>query len=113
MNNLKIKTYFNLLKKANKIVYGYDNIKNYHKKAYLIIMSNNYNIKNKIIQKAKEFANCLVYEIEQEGINNLLELTNCKVILINNYELSKAILLENENLNLLREVKLIESNTKQ
>ena len=113
MKSLKIKTYFNFLKRSGKIIYGFDNIKEYNKKAYLIIINNEFKEKSKIIEKVKQLPNCRLFECSQENLNNLLEITNCKIVLIKNYELSKAILLENEKINLLREVELIESNTKQ
>lgn len=109
MNNLKIKTYFNLLKRSGKIIYGYDNIKTYRKKAYLIIFAENFKNKNSIIN---QFNNCKVYETSENNLNLLLDKDNCKIVLIKNFELTKAILLENEKINLLSEVKLIESNTK-
>ena len=112
MVNSKIKTYFNFLKRSNKIIYGYDQIKNYNKKAYLIISSYCFSDKEKLIKKAS-LLNCKLYETDIETLSILLETQNCKAILIKNFELAKAILKENNNLNLLREVNLIESNTKQ
>ena len=111
MPTKKIKAYYNLLKRCCKIIYGYDNIKLYNKKAYLIICSETFNNKEKLELKAK-LLQCLLYETSQENLNYFLDSPNCKVVLIKNYELAKAILKENDKIKLIREVKLIEPNTK-
>ena len=108
----KIKTYINFLKRSQKIVYGWDTIEAYKKKAFLIIYSDDISNKQKVINKAK-MLNCKLFETSFENINKLLDTSNCKIVLIKSYELANAILNENQKINLLREVNLIESTTKQ
>ena len=112
MEHRKIKTYFNLLKRSGKIIFGNDAIQKYKKKAYLIIITNNFSDKINIIKKSVTL-NCKLYETDFKVLNDLLETNNCKVVLIKNYDLANAIIVENLKINLLREVIVFESTTKQ
>lgn len=111
MQNNKIKTYINFAIKSNKIVYGLDNISAYNKKAFLIIIDEGVNAKFKqnIINIATKLQTPLV-EAAQEILNEMLNTSNCKAILLRNKSLADAIIKENLSTKTLREVNLIESN---
>ncbi|MBQ3494572.1 MAG: hypothetical protein IJA69_04070 [Clostridia bacterium] len=88
----KIKGLISIAKKANYIVFGADNLKNYNKKLYLLIKANNAGKDiQKICEKYIEFGiDCI--EFDFNDMQNITNLDNCKILGLKNKGLSEAIL---------------------
>lgn len=87
-----INNYLGLCRKANYLVIGADNLKDYHKKLYLLVVCGELtkNI-NKIIQeKVLEYDIPCIYMYEPFG--NFIGVENCKIIGIKNKGMSEQIL---------------------
>lgn len=94
----KIISYLGFAIKANKIVYGIDNLVTCKKKLFLILLcptcsEKSKNIANRIAQKL----NCDIKTTTQ-NLSKLLHKDNCKTIAICDYNLSQAILSCKNNL---------------
>ncbi len=99
----KVSTYIGFAIKSGKVIFGYDNLKLYDKKLYLIILCKTAN--DKYIQLAKNKQNITNCEIckTTDLLGNLIYKTNCKMIGIKNKELATAII--NNKADILVEVK--------
>ena len=89
----KVKGLVNIANKGGYLIIGADNLKNYNKKLYLILRSDDSG-KNiiKICEKQKERTSCAVEVIEKQIMPNLVSMENCKVVGIKNLGLAKEIL---------------------
>jgi hypothetical protein len=89
----KIATYLGFAIKSNKIIYGYDSLKEYNKKLYLIIVCNTANDKYVEFAKSKKTqTNCDVYKVERGTLDVLMHRVNCKIIGIKSKDLATAII---------------------
>ena len=87
MNREKVKNYLGICHKAGYLIIGSDNLKNYDKKLYLILIDND---NSKTIQKTvSRFSE--VEKIEIENLGELLSIASCKVVGIKNFGLSEEI----------------------
>ena len=89
----KISAYLGFAMKSNKVIFGYDNLKLYNKKLYLIIICKSANDKYTqfAIDKQKQ-TNCDVYVTKDIILDDLIFKSNCKIIGVKNKELATAII---------------------
>jgi hypothetical protein len=88
----KINGYIGLCQKAGYIVAGSDNLKDYEKKLYLVVIDKNYSdnilkIANQVKDKYK--IDCIILN---DSLDSMIGINNCKIIGIRNLGLSKAII---------------------
>ena len=89
----KVATYLGFAIKSNKIIYGYDALKDYNKKLYLILVCNTANEKYIEFTKTKKSqTNCDIYKVVQGSLDELLHRSNCKIIGIKSKDLATAII---------------------
>ncbi len=89
----KISAYLGFAMKANKVIFGFDNLKKYDKKLYLIIICKSANDKyNQFSLEKKKITNCDVYKTNNILLDDLIFKSNCKIIGIKNKELATAII---------------------
>ncbi|MBQ8749131.1 MAG: hypothetical protein IJZ29_01490 [Clostridia bacterium] len=88
----KLGNYLGLSRKANYLIIGSDNIKSYHKKMYLIILSaeSSENVDKIAKSKAKEY-NIKAIKFN-EDLSKFIGLDGCKIVALKNKGLSDAIL---------------------
>ena len=99
----KVSTYLGFAIKSNKVIFGFDNLKVYNKKLYLIIICKSAN--EKYITFAKEKQNitkCDVYKTNDILLDDLVFKSNCKIIGVKSNELATAII--NNKADILTEV---------
>lgn len=89
MNREKIKSYLGISHKAGYLIIGADNLKNYNKKLYLILVDKN--ISNTLQKVINKFEGQIQVEII-ENLNELVEIENCKIVGIKNYGLANEII---------------------
>ena len=100
----KIATYLGFAIKSNKIIYGYDSLKEYNKKLYLVIVCNTANEKYIEFAKQKQTqTQCDIYKVAKGTLDDLLHRANCKMIGIKSKDLAVAII--NNKSDILVEVK--------
>ena len=89
----KIKGLINISNKAGYLIIGADNLKNYRKKLYLIIYSNNSG-KNlqKIAYTCKSYLGCEMIELDEQDFEKIVSIENCKIVGIKNLGLSQEII---------------------
>lgn len=89
----KIKGLINISNKAGYLIIGSDILKNYNKKLYLILYSNNGG-KNlqKIVTRLKNSTTCESVEIDSEEFSKIVTIPNCKIVGLKNLGLSKEII---------------------
>lgn len=89
----KIKNYLGLCRNANYLIIGADNLKEYKKRLYLIVVSDNES-KNiiKVAKNTSEKYNNLPIIIPNENLGEMLSIDNCKIVGIKNWGLANAIL---------------------
>ena len=89
----KVKGLVNIANKGGFLIIGADNLKKYHKKLYLIIRSKTSG-KNleKISQRLQSETSCEILEIDDDKIEDVLSIKNCKVAGIKNKGLCDEIL---------------------
>ncbi len=90
----KVSTYLGFAIKSNNIIYGIDNLRDYNKKLYLIILCKTANDKSLTIAKnlREKNKNCTVMTTNDNTLSELLHLDNCKMIGIKNHSLAQAII---------------------
>ncbi len=89
MDEIKLKGYLNIAKKAGYVIIGGETLANYTKKLYLII----YDLvagKN-TIKIIENFKNKNIKIIGIENLDKLININNCKIIGIKNKNLSEII----------------------
>ncbi len=81
----KIKGYINIARKAGYLIIGSDYLKNYDKKLYLVIKSDNGG-KNlsKIVEDNAKRTNCEVLTLIPDDFDKIVNISNCKVVGIKN-----------------------------
>lgn len=92
MNN-KISAYLGFAIKSGKVIFGYDNLKDYNKKLYLIIICHSAN--NKYIDfslSKQKTTGCDLLRTKDVLLDQLVNKVNCKIIGIKNKELATAII---------------------
>lgn len=90
----KYQTYINFAIRSGSVIYGLDNILNYKKNIYLIIIDTTFNLKNKYkLDTLQDVKKCKVVTQQSGLISDVVNKPGVKVIAISNKELSKAILL--------------------
>ena len=90
----KVTTYLGFAQKSGAIVYGIDNLRDYRKKMYLIIVCKTANDKyTQVANKIKSLnANCTILTTNGVTLASLLNKDNCKIIGIKNHSLAQAII---------------------
>jgi len=89
----KVCAYLGFAMKANKVIFGFDNLKAYNKKLYLVLVCKSAN--EKYIAFAKEKQNitkCDVYKTTDKLLDDLVFKSNCKILGIKSKELATAII---------------------
>ena len=94
----KIQSYLGFAKKSRAIVFGLDNLEKFNKSVYLVLYvkqlsENSLNKLNKLVNEK----NWKMGELENQTIDELLFVDNCKVIGITNDNLANAIIKANNN----------------
>lgn len=86
----KITGYLNISQKAGYIIWGGDNLKNYNKKLYLVLVDTSAK-KNtiKIVDKIKINKIPIIYV---ENLSNFVNKSNCKIIGIKNKGISEILI---------------------
>lgn len=90
MNREKVKNYLGICRKAGYLIIGADNLKNYDKKMYLLLVDSEVSktlqkVIDKFVQKNIE---CLLVE----KLNQLVEIENCKIVGVKNNGLAIEII---------------------
>ena len=85
----KIKGYLNISRKAGYIIWGGDNLKNYSKKLFLVLVDTSAQ-KNtqKVVEKIKLKEIPIIFV---ENLSNLVNKSNCKIIGIKNKAISEIL----------------------
>ena len=98
----KIGGYIGLARRANYLIIGSDNIKNYNKKLYLIILSNDCGVNVESIGRNKAG----IYKIPcikcKYDLSEFLDVSNCKIIGVKNKGLSEQILKYSDDFELVQ-----------
>lgn len=89
----KIRGLINIANKAGYLIIGSDLLKDYRKKLFLILKSDNggKNL-NKIAEHLKNITNCQVKTLETADFVNIVKIDNCKIVGLKNKGLSEEIL---------------------
>ena len=94
----KIKGYLGFAIKGRKILFGLDNIEEYKKTIYLIIIGNNLTEKNENkMRKLATRLNCALIKLD-ENFGDLIERPTCKLCALTDINLSKGIIALNEGI---------------
>jgi hypothetical protein len=88
----KVATYLGFALKSNKVIFGFDNLKVYNKKLYLIITCCSANEKYITFAKEKKLeTKCDVYKTNNIILDDLIHKSNCKIIGVKSKDLATAI----------------------
>jgi len=92
MNKSAINKYLSICRKANYLIIGADNLKNYHKKLYLIVIygETTKNISKVVLDKLQEYSiPCIA---AKEPFSEAIGAVNCKIVGVKNKGLADEIL---------------------
>lgn len=89
----KLQSYLGIARKANFLIIGSDNLKDYHKKLYLVICSKNLSntIEKVIKEKTTEYQN-LICIISNEDFSSSIGVNECKIVGVKNKGIADAII---------------------
>lgn len=91
--NDKISAYLGFAIKSGKVIFGIDNLKDYDKKLYLVIICESANDKYTDLALSKRLkTGCDLLKTKGVLLDNLVNKSNCKILGIKNKELATAII---------------------
>lgn len=91
MENIKLSQYLGIARKANALVIGSDNLKNYAKKLYLLIVAQNAGEKVKTLAKNIESKYNIDVVFVEENLSMLVNINNCQIVGVKNKGLADKI----------------------